>query len=85
MTSIQLTPKERNALRDHNRRVADPEVRLRPHILLQFDAGHSWVTTCSVLFCPTSTVSRWKQRFEAEGVDPILGRTRGRQWSGVHI
>jgi putative transposase len=85
VTSIRLTPAERQALLDHYRRAADPEVRLRAHILLLLDAGFLWVTIAAVLFCSASTISRWKRRFELEGVNAVFGRPRGRPRSGVHI
>jgi transposase len=84
MSSIHLSWADRNALLEHYRRSADPEVRLRAHILLLLDAGHPWATISAVLFCSLSTISRWKRRFEAEGVDAVLGHQRGRQ-SGAHF
>jgi len=84
VSSIHLTPAERQALLDHYRRSASPDVRLRAHILLLLGAGHPWATISAVLFCSLSTVSRWKRRFEAEGVDAVIGRSRGRRRSGVH-
>jgi putative transposase len=84
VTSIRLTPTERQGLLDHYRRTADPDIRLRAHILLLLDAGHPWATISAVLFCSVSTISRWKRRFEAEGVDAVSGRPRGRRRSGIH-
>ena len=56
MPSIPLTPAERQDLLAHDRRSADPEVRLRSHILLLLDAGHPWATVGAVLFCSASTI-----------------------------
>ena len=84
MTGIHLTRAERQDLLDRYRRSADPEVRLRAHILLLLDAGHPWATISAVLFCSFSTISRWRRRFEAEGVDAVLGHQRGRQF-GIHF
>jgi transposase len=84
VTSIHLTTPERQALLDHYRRSAEPEVRHRAHILLLLADGHSWATIAAVLFCSTSTISRWKRRFEAGGADAVFGRPRGRRRSGVH-
>jgi transposase len=84
MPSITLTPAERQTLFDHYRRSADPEVRLRAHILLLLDAGHPWATISAVLFCSASTISRWKRRYEKEGADAVLGKPRGRRKSSVH-
>jgi putative transposase len=83
--SLLLNPAERQGLLDCYRRSAEHEVRLRAHILLLLDAGHPWVTVSAVLFCSSSTISRWKQRFEVEGVDAVFGRPRGRRRSGVHV
>ena len=85
VTSIRLTPAERQDLLDHYRRSADPDVGHRAHILLLLDAGHPWATISAVLFCSTSTISRWKRRFEKEGVDAVFGRPRGRRRSGIHV
>lgn len=83
MTGIRLTAADRRELLDRYRRPADPEVRLRAHILLLLDAGHPWSTVSAVLFCSTSTIGRWQRRFENDGVDAVLGRRRGRRKSGV--
>jgi transposase len=47
--------------------------------------GYPWVTISAVLFCSLSTISRWKQRFEAEGVDAVFGRPKGRRRSHSHV
>jgi putative transposase len=85
VASISLTPAERQALLDHYRRSADPAIGHRAHILLLLDAGHPWATIEAVLFCSFATISRWKRRFEAEGVDAVLGRPPGRRRSGIHV
>jgi putative transposase len=85
MPRIMLSPDTREALLGHYRRSANAEVRLRAHILLLLDAGYPWATISAVLFCSASTISRWKQRFETEGVDAVLGRPQGRQRSGIHV
>lgn len=85
MASIHLTSAERQGLLDRYRRAAEPEVRLRSHILLLLDAGHSWATIGAVLFCSPSTIGRWRARFEAEGQGAVLGRPRGRRPSGAHV
>ena len=59
VTSIRLTPVERQDLLDHYRRSADPDVGHRAHILLLLADGHPWATISAVLFCSTSTISRW--------------------------
>ncbi|MDB5312364.1 MAG: transposase [Gemmataceae bacterium] len=85
MARISLTPTQRQALLDHDRRSGDPAVGHRAHILLLLDAGHPWETISAVLFCSLGTISRWKARFEADGVDAVFGRPRGRKRSGFHI
>lgn len=85
MLSIRLTPGQRQSLLSSYRRSADPDVRLRAHILLLLSAGYAWAAIGEILFCSSSTIARWKARFEAEGVEAILGRPRGRRRSGAHI
>src|SRR5215212_6437868 len=84
MPSILLTPADRQTLLDHYRRSADPQVRLRAHILLLLAAGYPWAMVSAVLFCSPSTINLWSRRFRAEGVSTVLGRPRGRRRSGVH-
>jgi transposase len=84
VTIIRLSADAHKTLLGHYRRALDPEVRLRAHILLLLDAGHPWATVSAVLFCSASTISRWKRRYEREGVDAVIGRPRGRRRSGVH-
>jgi hypothetical protein len=78
-------PAERQAVLGHYRRSADPGVRLRAHIVPLLDAGFPWATIAAVLFCSSSTINRWKRRFEADGVDAVFGRPWGRWRSGVHV
>jgi putative transposase len=85
VAGFPLTPADRRELLAHYRRPIEPDTRLRSHILLLLDDGHSWATIRAVLFCSLGTISRWKQRFEAEGVDAVFGRPRGRRRSGVHV
>jgi hypothetical protein len=85
VSRLHLTTTECQSLLDLYRRAADPDARLRAHILLLLDAGHSWATVSAVLFCSVSTISRWKRRFEKEGAGCVIGRPRGRKRSGVHI
>jgi len=84
VNSIRLTKADRQWLLDHYRRAADPSARTRAHILLLLDAGYPWATVGAVLFCSLSTISRWRRRFEAEGVEAVLGRPRGRGRSHAH-
>ena len=82
MTSIRLTPAERQALIDYFRRSADPAVGHRAHILLLLDTEQPWATISAVLFCSFATVSRWKRRFEAERPRSVVVRGDGRSPPG---
>jgi len=55
------------------------QVRLRAHVVLLLSQGRPWSLIESVLFCSTATIARWKQRFDAGGVDALLAETRGRR------
>jgi hypothetical protein len=81
MPSIRLTTTQRQALLEYYRRAADPGIGCRARILLRLDAGHPWATLSAVLFCSFATISRWKRRFEAEGVATVDlgGREGGRR------
>ena len=85
VAGIRLTPPERCTLLGHDRRSVDPDVRLRAQVLLRLDAGYSWATVRAVLFCSASTISRWRRRWEAEGVGAVIGRPRGRRRTVIHI
>ena len=76
--SIALKPKDRKVLLDHYRKSTDPAVRLRAHILLLLACGYSWSNIAAALFTSPRTISRWKRRFESEGVEAIFGADRGR-------
>ena len=81
--SISLCARDRNALLDLCRCAADPQVRLRAHILLLLGQGHSWALIAAVLFTSTSTINRWRRRFLAGGLDAVVGprRPRASAWS----
>lgn len=83
MTSIRLTGDQRNTLLDYYRSDPDPQVRLRAHILLLLAEGYAWAVIAAVLFTSPATITRWKRRFEAGGVDEVLGRARGRRRSAA--
>jgi len=80
-----LTPADRRDPLDHDRRPVEPDVRLRAHILLLLDDGLPWATIRAVLVCSLGTIGRWKGRFEADGVDAVYGRPRGRRRSRAHL
>ncbi len=78
-SSIVLGRSQRNRLLDLYRKDPSPCVRLRAHIILLLSEGHPWALICAVLFCSSATIARWKQRFEAGGVDALLTEGRGRR------
>ena len=57
------------------------EVRLRAHIILLLSDQHPWSHIQSVLYCSSATIARWKERFEADGIDALLQEQRGRKAS----
>jgi transposase len=68
------------------RRGADPDLRLRAHILLLLDAGHPWAVVVAVLFTSTATINRWRRRYLRGGIDAVLSRpTRSpyRWWAAL--
>jgi transposase len=83
MTSISLSPDDRNTLLDHYRSDPDPQVRLRAHILLLLAQGYTWALITAVLFTSPDTIARWQRRFAAGGVGAVLGRPRGRRRSSA--
>ncbi len=76
--SIVLGRSQRNRLLDLYRKDPSPCVRLRAHVILLLSEGHAWTLICAVLFCSSATIARWKQRFEAGGIDALLTE-RGRR------
>src|ERR1700685_1627381 len=76
--SINLSPEQRATVLERYRRDPEPEVRFRSHILLLLDAGHSWATVASLLFCSSRTIDRWVKRFAAEGMEGLGGHKPGR-------
>jgi len=70
-------PTERQDLLDHYRRSADPDVGHRAPHPAAARRRAPWATISAVLFCSLGTISRWKRRFEAEGVGAVFGRTAG--------
>lgn len=85
MPGVLLSEADQRDLLARHRRSNAPEIRLRAHILLLLDAGHSWEAIGAVLFCSQSTIGRWKARFDAEGSEAVLGRPRGRRSSAAHV
>lgn len=77
MCSIALADDERKALLDCLRKPHHPQLRLRAHIILLLADGHSWSVVCTVLYCSSRTVARWKSRFEQDGLSGLLGLPQG--------
>src|SRR4051812_2905350 len=76
--SISLTAEERNTLLDYYRcPSADPQLRLRAHVILLLADGHPWDLIRRVLFCSTRTIDRWLKRFHQGRVPALLGQPRG--------
>jgi transposase len=80
--SVSLGRGERKRLLELYRRSPVPAVRLRAHIILLLADGWAWATIAPVLYCSTRTISRWKQRYEQDGLDALLGEQRGRASGG---
>jgi transposase len=76
--SIRLLSKERKTLLEYYRKSTDPAIRLRAHVLLLLADGYPWNVIRSVLYTSPSTIARWKQRYEQEGLSAIVGESRGR-------
>jgi transposase len=75
---FSLTTTQRDELLRIYRKDTDPELRFRAHIILLLAGGYTWDTIEAMLFCSSRTLDRWKRRFEAEGVEGLTGRKRGR-------
>lgn len=76
--SIHLKPSERKTLLEYYRKSADPGIRLRVHILLLLADGYPWSQIAAMLYTSTSTIRRWKERFQREGLEGVLKSRRGR-------
>jgi transposase len=65
------------------RKHPDPAVRRRAHIVLLLADGRSWSFIESALYCSRRTIDRWKRRFQAGGIEALLGERPGRRsWYG---
>ena len=80
--STRLHAADRKAALHAVRRGADPDLRLRAHILLLLDAGHPWAVVVAVLFTSTATINRWRRAYLRGGVDGVLVGTPGRRPRG---
>jgi putative transposase len=75
--SSTLTPDQRATLLRYSRGPFDPRLRLRAHILLLLDDGHSWDHIARTLYCSTRTIARWKERFQHQGLQALPGLPPG--------
>jgi transposase len=85
--SIRLSAKERKRLLSIYRGRTIPAVRLRAHVLLLLADGHRWSVIVSMLYTSSATISRWKKRFEADGLDAVFCEDRGRDavWGMMYV
>lgn len=74
--SIRLQAKERKVLLERVRRGANPEERLRAHLLLLLADGWQWNVIVAVLFTSSSTINRWRQRFRTGGLADVFDVAR---------
>jgi putative transposase len=82
--SITLRASDRKALLNQWKSASTHEQRQRAHILLLLDDGITWAVITSVLLTSSSTIHRWQQRFQADGLDAVLqagGRQRRSRFS----
>ncbi len=54
------------------------DIRLRAHLILLLADQHPWSLIQRVTFCSSATIGRWKDRFEAGGIEALLQENRGR-------
>lgn len=78
-----LSVSQRTKLLHYYRNHHDPSVRARAHIILLLADGYPWATIEAMLYCSSRTIDRWRKRFEAGGMDALLGQPRGSKarWS----
>src|SRR5215831_2573299 len=81
--SIRLRTEERKVLLWQVRRGIDPQQRLRAHVLLLLADGWSWNVIAAVLFTSSSTINRWRRRFQTDrlaALQPVRHSRRGSFW-----
>jgi putative transposase len=76
--SISLKSKDRKMLLGLYRKSPDPAIRLRAHVVLLLADRYAWNQIAAMLFTTPRTISRWKKRFERDGVESVFGGSRGR-------
>ena len=75
---LSLTTTQHDELLRIYRKDPEPELPFRSHLILLLAGGYTWDTIEAMLFCSSRTLDRWRKRFEAEGVEGLTGRKRGR-------
>ena len=80
MERLQLSPSDKRELqaRERSRTLRAEDVR-RARLILLLEAGASYPTVCEKLGCNRNYVSRWKHRFEEEGLAGLYARHAGRE------
>jgi transposase len=81
--TIAIRLSDRKVLLDVVKTAGTHEQRLRAHILLLLDDGHTWTNIAAVLYTSSSTINRWRKRYLEGGIAAVIdapGRQRG---SGV--
>ena len=73
---IQLTPTQKNALRQLYRRTAKADVRSRCQMILLSGQGHSAAEIAELTFFDQDTVLFWFDRYEADGLVGLEDRPR---------
>jgi len=76
--SIHLKASERKTLLEYYRKSTDPSLRLRVHILLLLADGQPWSRIAAMLYTSSSTIRRWKDRFQRKRLEGVLESRRGR-------
>src|SRR5262245_4897873 len=87
-TSITLRPDERNTLLRHYRHAAQPEWRLRAHVLRRLADGWTWATIATLLYTSSATIARTQARFRNGGlaaIFPAAPRLRCGPWVAVIV
>ena len=76
--ALTLTSDDRRELerRVRSRKIRAEDAR-RAQVILMLAAGESFTAITTAVGCYPDYVSRWKQRFEAEGVAGLRARYRG--------
>lgn len=80
LMALMLTAEERSELeqRVRSRRIRAEDAR-RARVILMLADGESFTTITTAVGCYPDYVSRWKQRFEAEGLAGLRAKYRGQR------